>query len=397
MTSTDTRFMYPCAWTEDYQKRSSQNYHMSERPTIREVDRPLILPAKESMEHTWGIGGALDESGELIPECTRKSFGGKYKVSESDIEYLDETVYYIPVIPKQWGHFLIDILCRLWFLGTDKDAGYRIAFCSKDFFDGYLSGNYREALQSLGIGKDRMLLIDRPMMFNRILIPSKTFGDGAPYSDEYLKLIEKIKANALQMITGELKAISKIYFTRTGFPRAKLKEIGEKEIEDAFRYNGFTVLSPEKLSLAEQIFYISNCEELASMSGTIPHNILFAEAGTKVTILNRTCFPNYAQFAINQMSAAEVIQVDCYSAWTLKHVHDFASLMENPILVGVNQNVRNYFKDRGFALPVQTVGKRLTVFAGNSFAFNKARLRILLKRSKKITSIARTLKSRMIL
>ena len=52
-----------------------------------------------------------------------------------------------------------------------------------------------------------------------------------------------------------------------------MTEIGEHEIEELFRVNGFTVFAPEQLTVTEQIFYFSTAKEIAAISGTISHNI----------------------------------------------------------------------------------------------------------------------------
>ena len=63
----------------------------------------------------------------------------------------------------------------------------------------------------------------------------------------------------------------KIYFTRTQFSK---KDVGEWEIERGFKMNGYTVLAPEKLSLAEQAFYIHHADSIVSLAGTICHNYI---------------------------------------------------------------------------------------------------------------------------
>lgn len=349
MRAQNISYMYECEWTDDFVHRSGLDYYSPEIPGLIELHNTVILPAKESDLQTWGIGGA-DVNKTLFEQIRQGiAFGGCYSYSTEDEVHMDETVYYIPVIMKHWGHFLIDVLSRFWFLLDGMDQGYRIAFCSLDFYNAELQGNYAEAVRLLNVPADRMLFVDRPMRFRKIIVPKASFGYSMKIHEVYLRTISFLKEKALCSVkTEELIPVEKIYFTRTRFQRAKLMEVGEKEIETLFASIGYRVMAPEALSFTEQVFYLSNCRELAGLSGSVMHNILFTEEDTKVAILNRTCMPNPPQFAINQASKAEITYIDCYSKWTLSHPQDYGGPNGGPVQVEVNENLYKYLYDCGY-------------------------------------------------
>ena len=375
MTSTCTNYMYDGKWTEKFIHLSSIDYYTEKKPDLIRSDKTIILPARDSQVHGWGSGGAIDETGSLI-EASRLGdlFGEIYSFHMSEVTVLDETVYYIPVIPKHWGHFLIDVLCRFWFLLEGKDQGFRIAYCAHEFGETGITGNYLEALELLGVEKDRLLYVDRPTKFTTVIIPTPTFGDGNAYSAEYIKIIEKIKKTVLQSEESLLPPrIDKIYFTRTKFRRSRYTEFGEKRIERIFRSNGFTVLSPESLTVREQIYYFCTCKMIASLSGTIAHQIMFSEPGNQYIILNRCCLPNYAQFAVNQMSPAEVINIDVYAKeTTIKPQHW-------PIWVEANANLQKYLVNEGLCYPQMNFLQKIWVKSTDWLHYIYLRLRLRLK------------------
>ena len=338
-----TDYMYQGKWTEDFLKRSAEDYYIDYVPGIKSFEQALILPQKEAEGHTWGIGGALYPDGSMIEESQIGGvFGGAYPFQADELVECPYPVYYIPIIPKHWGHFLLDVLSRFWFVTDGTDQGYPIVFCGKDFEEHRITGNYLEALNALGIDESRMVFVENPMRFERILIPQASYGDGRPFCDAYLKTIRKLKENVLDSAAAEeLKPYEKIYFTRTQFRRAHMTEVGEKEIEELFRDNEFQVLAPEKLSFTEQVFYFSTAKEIASLSGTISHNIMFCGEGTEVAVLNRCCLPNQAQFSVNQMSKAKVTYVDCYAKETLKKPQYW------PVWVEINDNLLRYMEHKG--------------------------------------------------
>ncbi len=374
MKKISTDYMYEGKWTDEFRRLNSVDYHTDQLPEITRLKDAVILPARESPDHAWGSGGALDSDGRLA-EASRLGtiFGECYPYSRTELTRQSESVYYIPVIPKHWGHFLIDILCRFWFVLDGKDLGYRVAYCSNDFEDG-LTGNYLEALELLGIEKDRLIFITGPTQFTEVLIPGRSFGDGAPFCDHYLRLMNKIKEQVLGTDTSLLPLRKdRIYFTRTQFRRSRYTEVGEKRIEKLFEKNGFTVLAPEQLTVREQVFYFSTCREIASLSGTIAHQIVFSEPGNQYYNLNRCCLVNYAQLAVNQMSSAEVSYIDVYAEETQKKPQYW------PIWVEANRNLSKFFRDRSFQFsaytPIQTAWFRLIDFFHYKYLFLRLRLK----------------------
>ena len=182
MRTECTKYMYDCKWTQDFLERSRADYHTDDVPGFKIIENALLLPQKEASGHSWGIGGAVSPDGTVAEaSCVGQVFGGAYQVREEDILYNGEILYFIPIIPRHWGHFLIDVLSRFWFIIDGSDRGYRIAFCGKDFPDHKLTGNYLETLKILGVDEKRLLFIEKPTRAAKILIPEASYGDGKPY------------------------------------------------------------------------------------------------------------------------------------------------------------------------------------------------------------------------
>lgn len=142
-----------------------------------------------------------------------------------------------------------------------------------------------------------------------------------------------------------LKPIEKIYFTRTRFGKW---DIGEWEIEKAFLNNGYTILSPESLGLVEQVYYIYHAKEIVSLSGTIPHNYIFAQSSSKILILNRHSQPHWPQYRINYIFDLDVAWIDVYHKWHYFHKIDYGS---PKIWVEFSNCLVDYFKDNNIKLP----------------------------------------------
>ena len=154
---------------------------------------------------------------------------------------------------------------------------------------------------------------------------------------------------------GKYKKYEKIYFSRSKLKKAVMTEIGEPEIERVYRKNGYKIIYPERCSFKELVFYISNCKEFVSLSGTIPHNIVFARPGTKVVILNKTYRINTIQLMLNAQAKICPIYVDI-------NICLFpASPGSGPFWMEIEDNFIRYAKQNGIALPITATSRNRIV------------------------------------
>ena len=134
-----------------------------------------------------------------------------------------------------------------------------------------------------------------------------------------------------------------------------MTEIGEPEIEHIYRKNGYKIIYPERCSFKELVFYISNCREFVSLSGTIPHNIVFAKPDTKVVILNKTYRINTIQLMLNAQAGISPIYVDT-------NICLFpASPGSGPFWMEIEDNFIRYAKQNGLKLPMMVTSQNRIV------------------------------------
>ena len=74
--------------------------------------------------------------------------------------------------------------------------------------------------------------------------------------------------------------------------------------------NDFKIISPEKISLSEMIFYIRNAQTCASVSGSLPHNMLFGADNQRLIIVERNIYNNEIQVDVNRIKKLNTIYID---------------------------------------------------------------------------------------
>ena len=86
------------------------------------------------------------------------------------------------------------------------------------------------------------------------------------------------------MYCSRYPSYEKVYYSRKQFKKAKGTEIGENILLDLFSKNGFTIISPEQLTLDEQIAVVRNTkllfcghQRLAIEDDDVNHHIIFKQ------------------------------------------------------------------------------------------------------------------------
>lgn len=327
----------------DYEDRSE--------PTVSSYPNATFLPAIADSVLPWGRGGALDECGNFIEESRLDdSFGEPYAVDASSVEDVDDTVIYLGILPRHWGHVLIDVLSKLWFV-VEHPHEYKIAYCGLGWADDGVSGNYRQLLSLADIDDSDLLYVTKPTRFREILIPSRTLGFERPWNKRYLTVVDKIVSNAEHEATLRgLRPFDRIYFTRQNFPAAQKREVGEDQIVDLFRNNGYEIVSPEKLDAVEQVYLYSHCSKYVCLSGTLAHNAVFAQDGVDLTILNRTWSLNPPQIRINQLKGIDATYVDVYDRSELKRASGYRANDNDVHVLSVNDNLEQWCRNCGLSI-----------------------------------------------
>lgn len=208
---------------------------------------------------------------------------------------------------SHYGNFLIDNLNRLWYVVKCGYEGDYI-YTSRNL-DIVKNPLYMQILSYFGIDSSNLTRITKPTRFQKLIVPEKSFVHGDYFSSEYITIYDLIRSKI--RINDNLR-FEKVYLTRTHLKRRK--EIGERVFEKFFEMNGFQVIAPEEMSFVDQISVVCQCKVLASLEGTLAHNIIFAN-GTGVKrqiILKKQSEIIPRQFMLNQACGVPAEYLNVY-------------------------------------------------------------------------------------
>lgn len=288
----------------------------------------------------FGRGGVVDAQGQYVELSGIPTRIGSRCDFETPV-YRDEKVVYCGYLVNHWGHFLVEAVTRLWYVLENDPTVDKYVFFLDENQEREIKGNYREFFRLLKIW-DKLEIISTPTTYREVIVPEIAFRCMEFYSPKFLGIFDAI-ADSVTADPGWTPA-EKIFFTRSSFASGSNFEFGMDCLDNFFRRNGFQVLAPESLSLSQMIFYIRGAAEIATISGSAHHNMLFARPGQKLTIAERFVINVDYQVSINQMRQLDVTPIDA-------NFHLYPVDTVGPLMLGCNHILDRYIADKGLLPP----------------------------------------------
>ena len=279
-----------------------------------------IYPNATIAQVEWSHGGVYSEC--YSPVSATDIFGWdppqfpvQNKKFVEEIKISDKRVVYIGFLINTWGHVITDLFARLWFVKTQECVelvrkGYSFA-CLADYKSIDAPSYLYKILSYVGISNEQLYWVeaDEPTRFAEVCVPNATIRNF--HGDCYFTLEYRDFCQSFSALFPEVNKIAKIYFTRSNF-KGGHQDIGEKRIDKLFEKHGYTILSPELFSFAEQVSLLSQCTHFASTEGSISHNAVFCKPNTKVIILKKADYFNGYQRVIDEAADLDVTYISAH-------------------------------------------------------------------------------------
>lgn len=289
-------------WVEMF----SKSYFSNREIDCVEVCNGIIEPLKMVGEKNYG--GICDEKFNFIAGNHKftTEFEACYKVERNELDYIDDTVIFGGIMFEHPGHMIVEFFAvRMWWVLEHPEKNNKIAIIE-------LKGNNKmkfiyEFMDAVNIPKERILLIEKPTKFKKIIVPEQSltlFRGVIPY--EYTRkfgfVFDYIKKNC---IPAKYK---KIYVSK--LKTCKSNIIGENYFIDFFRQRGYEIIYPEDYTVKEKIGIFFGAEEVVSQYGTNTLYAAFCKPTVKLTLLTRVANATFGdQAIINQVSGIKDIKV----------------------------------------------------------------------------------------
>lgn len=310
--------------------------------TVWSGKNATVLPLRKVPEDgfLFGRGGVVDEEGGYVPlSAIERRVQLAYPFETP--EYRDQKVVYCGYMVNHWGHFLVEAVARLWYFLEQDPTVDRYVFFLNENEQREIRGNYRMFLELLGVW-DKVDFISRPVTYREVIVPELAFQCRSYYSPKFLDIYNTVCANVT--VNPNWPVHEKIYYTRTQLKKGQAFEFGLEALDDFYARNGYTILHPESVPLDEMIHYIRNTKTVATLSGSLPHNMLFANNGQRLEIVERCVLNNDFQTNVNRMRQLEAVYIDA-------SIPVYTVDMVGPFIMGYTDCMARFAADNGYAPP----------------------------------------------
>ncbi len=332
---------------------NTHNMYRIDRPmACQTVSRGIILPQKTVAEGPmWGLGGVCDEHNCFVELSAYDggwaTHGGGYAWENET--YCEEDVVYFGMFFNHWGHFLIDLLGRLWPFADPQSPckGWKLAYLG----DEEPRGNFLEFFSLLGIKKEQLVHITKPTRFRNVMVPEFCCKSCVWYSDEYRGIFDAMAAQVEKegFVPSQADKMEKVYLTRSAFGKAKGTEFGEDMIVRWMETNGFSVLAPETLSVREQIYLWNHAKEIACLDGSIPMNLAFCgNHELKLSVFHKTHLEHLNLELYLLMRPCDVTLLDVWYEPFKKYPKNIGA---GPFIFHLGDDAKAYSAQRGWVFP----------------------------------------------
>jgi hypothetical protein len=115
-------------------------------------------------------------------------------------------------------------------------------------------------------------------------------------------------------------------------------------LDNFFSKNGYQILYPERISLSRMIHYIRNAKVITALQGSVCHNVLFAENGQTIEIVDRQVISDDNQVDINRMRGLQVTYIDA-------NIPIYTIDCTGPYIMGFTEQLQRFMADHGYTAP----------------------------------------------
>jgi hypothetical protein len=269
-----------------------------QKPLVADIDilkSALVVPVRlDANGKSVGLGGVLDSNGDFSAksltfiEPHRQVNARPDFWEDSDIDFRPGTWLFGGKHDLRFGHFLVETTSRLWALDHIDTKVEGIIFLPERLPAPKGPAQRLDRTQAyldLFAPLPPAEILVRPTRFERLIVPPQGCGAGtlAPGIPEHRLFVRN------RLVQDPRSAgPKKIYISRTGLANSPGQILFERDIETAFKADGFEIFHPQDHPLREQVAAYGAAEIVVGVEGSAFHLVAYAaHATTRVGVIRR--------------------------------------------------------------------------------------------------------------
>lgn len=183
-------------------------------------------------------------------------------------------------IVPHYGHFITETLPRYW-CGRAAYEGMKILVHAEKTLDSLFAIPWlAEFFSLLGLARDDFVVFDRPTRLRSLIVAGTSFEENHFAHRAFARF-----CNALGDRYGEDVSDDRpVYLSRAGFNSQMRTIRGEHDVVSHLERAGFAIISPETLSLRQQLRLFSSHRPTTGFVGSAFHNDIFCASPVGIAL-----------------------------------------------------------------------------------------------------------------
>lgn len=180
-------------------KWHESNFHKRDKLENTSYANAVILPIRKVPGDVlqFGRGGVIADGAYIGSSGIENRIYGSYAYNNA--EKSDERVVYCGYWVKQWGHFLVEGVARLWYALENDSSIDKYVFVSEENGPTEMYGNYLEFIKLLGIA-EKVEIINKPIQYRNVIVPELGYSRKYYYGEQYKRIFDAIAENAMSIL-----------------------------------------------------------------------------------------------------------------------------------------------------------------------------------------------------
>ncbi len=331
--STKLKFSGPKGLGEQFEAEVNVPHLFNDSLSSSVIDNGIIIP--DGLPFDWGKnGGILDCQLNYVEDSAfHEGIGGgevdKSQFNSNSVENSDKKCIFIGQICPVWGHVFTDDIKRLWFFDTQKckdllSEGYQVVYTTMG--NNQLPHYIIDLFKLAGFDINSCNRISKPTRFMSIVLPECSIRKKRErnigvrlFHPLYVDCIHRI-CQTVDNLNYHCLSFDKVYLTRSNFTGSH-KDFNESELERFYSKQGYQIISPESMSVEQQIYMIRHTSHLVTTDGSVGHSSIFCNPSTKIVILLKANYVNPYQTCISDVFGLDISYVYSHHSFWANRKH----------------------------------------------------------------------------
>lgn len=201
--------------------------------------------------------------------------------------------YFLGNLLPHWGHFLLDGMSRLWFLlRLPNELREKLKFIC---YDNHIPTWGWELLNAFGINERNLIFMKKGMLVKNLIMPLESYRTHISASSEFQCVFDTIRDFYCNRL--DVKPTRKVYLSRRNQLARRLSN--ESCIESLLSSEGYEIIIPESLSVAEQVQLAASSKILIGTTGSGLYLAAFQKRGSSTIVIHPNDFLLFDDFILS--------------------------------------------------------------------------------------------------